>query len=685
MKKNSKLMLSSLFLTSQLIVGCAQSDLPSSSDPVVAHLKNNESTVENKNRPLPSVTLETSQHPSVISVLNTELEMLWSTSFDHQQTNLLEHVSNAITFYAEQGDLQSAELDKLSYYLRIYSSFGPDKDWSDNTAASINRALIAIQAMPDFYSTSPASARLQENYAVALYRLYFLAPLQSSISDHISPLTKLINLYSESELPRDNAVDYALWEILRAAAIIPYEARRKNKKAHINAIINKGELQQALLAFIGSKNATLQGSNWPKAHAAWALGNYYNLYNKQYWNEYYTRSEEEQKQLDDDKISLSFEKSMDDLDNALWAALSQDVNASAAQIKTQFSVPYVVTTFRGKSECLEGTLANRCITPTIEEALPIKHICSDSLYILTQEMSESQLNTSCQRLISQESTFHEKLQTKKQPVANDYNEKLRVVVFDNAAEYNKYGQLVFDINTDNGGMYIEGTTQNPDNIATFYSYEHFWVRPTFKVWNLNHEYMHYLDGRFIKYDTYNHFPGQMVWWSEGLAEYISKGDDNPKAFTKMAETSQEKWPSLLEVFNTEYKDGSDRVYKWGYLAVRYMFENHHKEYLQMAHFLKTDYFEGYKNLIDQVGESDKAGFALWLNAHKPRIDKTIIDTANLKITDKNAGSTDIKKEIKEPRQFYRYTYKDYLQPKHLVESAEHMHWQYWHANALKVD
>jgi microbial collagenase len=177
----------------------------------------------------------------------------------------------------------------------------------------------------------------------------------------------------------------------------------------------------------------------------------------------------------------------------------------------------------------------------------------------------------------------------------------------------------------------------------------------------------------------------MVWWSEGLAEYISKGDDNPKAFKKMVETKPEKWPSLLEVFNTEYKDGSDQVYKWGYLAVRYMFENHHDEYLQMAHFLKTDYFEGYKNLIEQVGQSDKAGFALWLNTHKTTFDKATVDTAVLKIMDKNAGNTDIKKEKNEPRQFYRYTYKDYLQPKHLVETTKHMHWQYWHANALKVN
>ncbi len=42
------------------------------------------------------------------------------------------------------------------------------------------------------------------------------------------------------------------------------------------------------------------------------------------------------------------------------------------------------------------------------------------------------------------------------------------------------------------------------------------------IWNLNHEYTHYLDGR---YDTYGDFSaGQTVpdiWWIEGFAEYVS--------------------------------------------------------------------------------------------------------------------------------------------------------------------
>jgi len=609
--------------------------------------------------------------PMVTQLLATDVDQLWSQDFNHYQPGLLKSVADAISIEAVKGDLSNEKLEKLSFYLRIYSSFGPDKDWPENTAESVNTALTHLHNMPGFFNLNKTTARLHENYAVALYRLYFLEPLQPYTGEQVKPLSKLINLYAEADLTNiggesTKAFDYALWEVVRAGAILPYEARRKNKEEFTQAVNGKGELQQALVHFVTAKNNTLAGSDWPKQHALWALAQYYNLYNKTYWNEYYKRSADEQKQLDDDKITLPTEQLMDDLDNSVWTALSGE-EVTIEQSKTLFSIPYVVNTFRGKSECKEGTLAGRCIAPTIEEALPINHECSDRIYILTQEMTTAQLNDSCKKLTSQESNFHEILATNNKPVANDFNDKLRVVIFNNHAEYNKFGQLVFDIHTDNGGMYIEGTTQDPDNIATFYSFEHFWVRPEFAVWNLNHEFVHYLDGRFVKYDTFNHFPSHMVWWSEGLAEYIAEEDVNPRAFKLVNETKKEDWPSLMDIFNTEYKDGTDRVYRWGYLAVRFMNEQHQSDYRKMAYFLQTDFFGGYKKLLDESGEKYKDEFEQWLVKHND-----------------NFIAEEEESNPHKPRQFYRYTYKDYLQPEHLTETKRHMHWQYWHENALKA-
>jgi len=628
-------------LAAQLLVGCSATDSVVSTP-----------TVD----PVHSVQLT--------QLLATQPEQLWQQEFPHHHPGLLKQVAQQIEYLAvTSADYQ--QLEKLSFYLRVYSSFGPDKNWQDGTAEALERALTALHHRPDFYQITANNARLHENYAVALHRLYWLEPMQPLVANHIQPLAKLIDLYANAQLPESLAFDYALWEVVRAAGILAFEARNKNKAPFISALQGNNELQSALMAFVGSNNAMRKGTDWPRQNALWGLSKWYNVHHQLYLNEYYELDEAAQKDLDDDKTRLPIQDVMAKLDNQLWQSL-QSLNLADAA--ASYTVPYVVNSFRGKSECEEAPLKGRCKIPTLEQGLPIRKDCSDSLFILAQSMTDEQLNQSCQRLTTQTDTFHQKLATHYQPVANDFNDKLRVVVFDDQAQYNIYGQLVFDIHTDNGGMYIEGTTQNPDNQATFYAYEHFWQRPKFGVWNLNHEYVHYLDGRFVKYDTFGHFPSHLVWWSEGLAEYIAKGDDNKKSAEILhdiaADEGKQAWLTLQQVFDTEYKDGGDQVYRWGYMATRFMNERHSETYRKLAHFLKTDYFDGYKALLDKTGAEQQADFADWL--------ETFYQSHQV--------AQQAKDETK-PRLFYRYSYRRYLKPDYLVEDARHMHWQYWHQNA----
>ena len=46
------------------------------------------------------------------------------------------------------------------------------------------------------------------------------------------------------------------------------------------------------------------------------------------------------------------------------------------------------------------------------------------------------------------------------------------------------------MNTDNGGMYLEGSPNVAGNQARFVAYEAEWKQPDFHVWNLQHEYVH---------------------------------------------------------------------------------------------------------------------------------------------------------------------------------------------------
>jgi len=546
----------------------------------------------------------------VIEILNAKDN--WS--FELSTSEYLDKVTARIN-YLNESKINNQELDTLLYYLRGFSYYADLKNIPDSSWLQLDQALTSLQASGLLNLQNDQNARLVEHYAVALYRFYNQDVLSHKVGAHLNTLTQLIQL----DNAESTASQYAKWEAIRAMAFLTYEA--KNNKTLADAILTSKN-------WLPSLKTLIKQTGWQSEHALWTLAYQHKILN-----------EDAKKQLDSE----------------VWQILD---NMPMKLDKKQFlfSQRYLVNSFRGLSEC-KSDFEGKCVFPTIEEALPIKHKCSDSLFIRANEMNTSQLETSCKKLTSQESHFHSLLDTNNEPAANDHNQSLRVVIFDNYSQYNQYGQMVFDIHTDNGGMYIEGTPSDPDNQATFYSYEVFWQRPDFKVWNLNHEYIHYLDGRFSKYGSFGHFPSHLVWWSEGLAELVSRQDINPKAYQEAKETEKEKWPSLEEIFATSYKDGSKRVYKWSYLAINYLSKVDLQGVQTLSKHLKNDFFGGYKTQLDHLAKKHQAGFVkfldqqLALGAHK---------------------TLDVKKD-KAPQKLYRYLYRDYLMPKTLKLTQKHNH------------
>ncbi|MCW8997946.1 MAG: collagenase, partial [Kangiellaceae bacterium] len=128
--------------------------------------------------------------------------------------------------------------------------------------------------------------------------------------------------------------------------------------------------------------------------------------------------------------------------------------------------------------------------PTENSILPLTHTCSSTLKFRAQDMTAQQFTDSCDKLGIQESYFHATLETNNIPVDNDLNDDLKMVVFDDYNQYNRYGGRIYNINTNNGGIYIEGDASTPNNQAAFYAHEADWLRPEFVIWNLEHEYVH---------------------------------------------------------------------------------------------------------------------------------------------------------------------------------------------------
>lgn len=248
---------------------------------------------------------------------------------------------------------------------------------------------------------------------------------------------------------------------------------------------------------------------------------------------------------------------------------------------------------------------------SLEQAvLALSYSCGATLRMRAQDMTSTQFSQSCTQLSAQESYFHDRLKTSRVPVANDGNTALEMVIFDSSLDYQTYAGALFGIDTNNGGMYLEGDPAASGNQARFIAYEAEWLRPTFKVWNLEHEYVHYLDGRFDMQGDFGVSTSQpTIWWVEGLAEYISKKDDNAQA----VQLGTSKAFQLSQVFRNDYNSGTERVYYWGYLAVRFMFERHADQVGTMVGQFRAGNYTGYRSYLDGIGTSRDAEFHQWID------------------------------------------------------------------------
>ncbi|WJV45334.1 collagenase [Streptomyces flavofungini] len=249
-----------------------------------------------------------------------------------------------------------------------------------------------------------------------------------------------------------------------------------------------------------------------------------------------------------------------------------------------------------------------------DAVLTVKHTCAPSLRIVAQQMTSTELSSACSSLLAQDSYFHG-VAKDNGPVANDNNTTLEVVAFDSSSDYKTYAGLVFGIDTDNGGMYLEGNPAQAGNLPRFIAYEAEWLRPDFQIWNLNHEYTHYLDGRFNMYgDFAEGMKTPTVMWVEGFAEYISYSYRGV-TYDDAIEQAGKKTYRLSTLFDTTYDNAdSTRIYNWGYLAVRYLIQSHPQDVTALlGHYRKGDWAAARTLLKKTIGTRYDADFATWLD------------------------------------------------------------------------
>ncbi|MER7533657.1 M9 family metallopeptidase [Streptomyces sp. NPDC097704] len=247
--------------------------------------------------------------------------------------------------------------------------------------------------------------------------------------------------------------------------------------------------------------------------------------------------------------------------------------------------------------------------------LATSHTCSPSIRVLAQQVTADNLASACDSLQKQDAYFHA-VARDNGAVADDLNTTIEVVVFDSSFDYQVFAAAIYGIDTNNGGMYLEGDPATAGNQPRFLAYEDTRVRPDFQVWNLNHEYTHYLDGRF---DMYGNFDAGVstptIWWIEGFAEYVSYSYRGLPYDAAISAAGRHTY-ALSTLFDTTYQNtDTERTYRWGYLAVRYMLEKHRGDLDAVLARYRTGDWNGARTLLKTtIGTRYDADFDAWLTS-----------------------------------------------------------------------
>ncbi|AZQ39356.1 collagenase [Streptomyces cyaneochromogenes] len=247
-------------------------------------------------------------------------------------------------------------------------------------------------------------------------------------------------------------------------------------------------------------------------------------------------------------------------------------------------------------------------------ALPTTHGCDATRTIRAQSLTSADLAAACASLLGQDAYVHD-LVKDDGPIPGQYLSTLDLAVFASAQDYRTYAGAIFGISTDNGGMTVIDDPTDPANkpFAVMYQKSQDTGHAA-RIWNLNHEYMHYLDAvHNMKGDFAQQTSVPDVWWIEGVAEYVSYGYRRVTYDQAVTEAGKHTYRLSTLFQNTYANSDVTRTYAWGYLAVRYMFEKHSADLQRMlARFRVGDYPGGYAVYATDIGTRYDADFDQWL-------------------------------------------------------------------------
>ncbi|MEH8163940.1 collagenase [Aeromonas allosaccharophila] len=563
----------------------------------------------------PDVDLLDSDAAKLVADVSGQNSPAWQADYGHDDAKLMAVVRGMRTLLAANQPTHPA-MDKLLYYVRAHNYHGGIGKESDQVARALAGVMIDLLNHPLLLSAEPQdqAGTVLEAWSVAAQGQLGQAAFRQSAAPMLAQINQVLGYAVQHAAQINGHKPWAdgLFELLNLVD----QSASYGQQADFSAAVLQQEaaLRQHLLQ-LGLSELAL----WKQRDGSrdlFIFNNILDAHSRLYQMMrylHYTSPDEAiayRQRLDRDVIAIIRQQGL--------VPGGQHPAAMLEEVSLTLSSYYLTYTDRTSEACVSGEFAGLCTPIRMEEILPFEHTCSPTLRLRAQDLTLAQAEGICRELGDEEQRFHQQMETGEQPVADDHNEALELVIFNSSADWGRYGSALFGVSTDNGGIYIEGDPARPGNQARFFAYEAEWKRPAFQVWNLRHEYVHYLDGRFNQYGSFGHYPlNRTTWWAEGIAEYISHGQCFARGLDNVANRPANQRPTLAAILHLDYEQGGEMVYSWSYTVHRFLNDTGRgASWLTLAQALRNpdrqQAMSDFEGELDRLIANDSDAYQAWL-------------------------------------------------------------------------
>ncbi|HDX8363958.1 TPA: collagenase [Aeromonas veronii] len=563
----------------------------------------------------PDVDLLDSDAAKLVADVSGQNSPAWQADYGHDDAKLMAVVRGMRVLLAANQPTHPA-MDKLLYYVRAHNYHGGVGKESDQVARALAGVMIDLLNHPLLLGAEPQdqAGTVLEAWSVAAQGQLGQAAFRQSAAPMLAQLNQALGYAVQHAAQLNGHKPWAdgLFELLNLVD----QSASYGQQADFSAAVLQQEaaLRQSLLQ-LGLSELAL----WKQRDGSrdlFIFNNILDAHSRLYQMMRYLHHTSPDKaiayrqQLDRDVIAIMRQQGL--------IPGGQHPAAMLEEVSLTLSSYYLTYTDRTSEACVSGEFAGLCTPIRMEDILPFEHTCSPTLRLRAQYLTLAQAEGICRELGDEEQRFHQQMETGWQPVADDHNEALELVIFNSSADWGRYGSALFGVSTDNGGIYIEGDPARPGNQARFFAYEAEWKRPAFQVWNLRHEYVHYLDGRFNQYGSFGHYPlNRTTWWAEGIAEYIAHGQCFARGLDNVANRPANQRPTLAAILHLDYDQGGEMVYSWSYTVHRFLNDTGRgASWLALAQALRNpdrqQAMSDFEGELDRLIANDSDAYQAWL-------------------------------------------------------------------------